>query len=132
VSDLLILQRTRAATAPGEVVRGPALGARVRDRAVPRPRRRVRPARVDLGGWLLAGYVCLLPVQISLAKDLRLAPSDFFVLAYVVLRGARLRWRAPDWTGWHAAVLIALAGGALYSQLHGTSCRIVVRSTGPI
>jgi O-antigen/teichoic acid export membrane protein len=94
-------------------------GAAARRRSESPARRRVRPAGVGLAGWLLAAYVCLLPVQIRLAADFRPAPGDVLIAAYLVLRGGRLRWRARDWTSWHAAVLIALTVGAVVSQLQG-------------
>jgi hypothetical protein len=71
-----------------------------------------RSARaVPPGGWLLGAYVALLPVQLPLGTDLQLAPSDAFILVYVLVRGSRMRHVPAAWSLWHVAVVASLALG---------------------
>lgn len=72
----------------------------------------VRTVRtVPAGGWLLGAYVALLSVQLPLGTDLQLAPSDAFILLYVLVRGSRMRHVPAAWSVWHVAVVAALALG---------------------
>lgn len=61
------------------------------------------PAQGQLLYWPLGAAIALLPVQIEVAADLRLAPSDF-LLALTVLLGLGV-WRGvrSAWSPWHIA-----------------------------
>jgi hypothetical protein len=68
------------------------------------------PPRLDdangrLLHWMLGAVIALFPVQIEVASDLRLAPSDF-ILAFAILLGLGV-WRGvrPAWSIWHIGLL---------------------------
>src|SRR5579872_5691553 len=54
--------------------------------------------------WLLAMYIFLLPVQFD-AGQARVAPSDFFAIAYAVIGITRLRLQPRTWSVWHAGLI---------------------------
>ncbi len=74
--------------------------------ALPAARRRA-PA---LGSALLYAYAFLLPVQIPFGTG-RLAPSDFLLLAYLLLFFPWVRHVRQGWSPWHAALLALFAVG---------------------
>ncbi len=55
--------------------------------------------------WLLLAYLVLLPVQIDTPFDLRLAPSDLFLLAAAVAGLGVWRVGGAAWSPWHVALL---------------------------
>ncbi len=66
--------------------------------------------------WLLYAYAASLPVQVSVAPELRLAPADAFLVIYLVLFGARDLLRSPDrrlWHPWHLAFALTIVQGLL-------------------
>jgi O-antigen ligase/polysaccharide polymerase Wzy-like membrane protein len=76
-----------------------------------------RPQAIALAGWCLAAYTFLLPVQFALNDDLRLAPSDLFIGAYLVIRLPRMRLARAAWSGWQVAVCGVLIAGTLVALL---------------
>jgi O-antigen ligase len=54
---------------------------------------------------LLTLYVALLPVQFQVADGFNFAPSDVFLLAYLLFQSNRLQFRKGAWSIWHAALL---------------------------
>lgn len=67
--------------------------------------------------WLMVAYAASLAVQFETPLGIRLALSDAFLLAYFVIRGARLR-RVPEaWSGWHYAFLAVVWGALLVAMV---------------
>jgi putative inorganic carbon (HCO3(-)) transporter len=64
---------------------------------------------------LMGAYVFLLPVQVALGPDLRLAVSDVFVAAYLVLTSFSLRRTRGTWTIWYPALLGVIGLGLVVS-----------------
>jgi putative inorganic carbon (HCO3(-)) transporter len=54
---------------------------------------------------LLTLYVALLPVQFQVVEGFNFAPSDIFLLAYLLFQSNRLQFRKGAWSIWHAALL---------------------------
>jgi O-antigen ligase len=54
---------------------------------------------------LLTLYVVLLPVQFQVVEGFNFAPSDVFLLAYLLFQSDRLRFRKGAWSVWHVALL---------------------------
>ena len=81
------------------------------------------PSRAGPDGGIerlcILAYVALLPVQVALTDTFRVAPSDLFVLAYLVLRLPRMVIRPRAWSGWHAAIVISLAIGSMVAEVLG-------------
>jgi putative inorganic carbon (hco3(-)) transporter len=67
----------------------------------------------------MAAQVFLLPVQIPVGRDLRLAPSDAFVLVYLYLRLPRLRSPRIAWSVWHSVLLFSLLVGTVVTATQG-------------
>jgi putative inorganic carbon (HCO3(-)) transporter len=76
-----------------------------------------RPVSIGLAGWCVAAYVFLLPVQFDIGADLRIAPSDLFVGAYVVLRLPRMRLARAAWSGWQPTMCAAILTSTLVALL---------------
>jgi putative inorganic carbon (hco3(-)) transporter len=76
-------------------------------------------ASLGLSGWCMAAYVFLLPVQIPVGADLRLAPSDVFVLVYLYLRLGRLTSPRLAWSVWHSVLLLSLLVGTVVTAAQG-------------
>jgi putative inorganic carbon (HCO3(-)) transporter len=77
----------------------------------------VRPQAVGAAGWCLAGYVLLLPIQVALGPSLRIALSDLFIVAYLVLRLPRLRLPGAAFSIWHLFIGASLLVGLLVAML---------------
>lgn len=75
----------------------------------------VKPRRQRIGvlEFALWAYVALLPTQIEIVVDFRLAPSDFFLFFAVLLGGVSLRYVAPAWSVWQLMLPVVLGMGAL-------------------
>jgi putative inorganic carbon (hco3(-)) transporter len=54
---------------------------------------------------LLTLYVIFLPVQLQIVEGFNFAPSDVFLLAYLLFQSNRLQFRKGAWSIWHAALL---------------------------
>jgi len=77
--------------------------------------------------FMLWAYVALLPTQIEIVVDFRLAPSDFFLFFAVILGGISLRYVAPAWSWWQLSLPVVLAIGALVGVVNrGELSRYVV------
>jgi hypothetical protein len=67
---------------------------------------------------LLSSYLVCLPVQIETNFGIRFAPSDIFLILYVVTAAGSLRfYRARVFSVWHAAVLLAFAMATFMTAL---------------
>lgn len=75
----------------------------VRDRAAVRHARTCRR--------LMAAWAFFLPVQVGTSAELRLAVSDLLLVAYLLLRGGRLRRVAQAWSPWTYGLAAVLWGG---------------------
>ncbi len=64
-----------------------------------------KPLRRSSVPVLLTLYVVLLPVQFQVIEGFNFAPSDIFLLAYLLFQSNRLRFREGAWSVWHAALL---------------------------
>jgi len=88
-----------------------------------RPAHTVVDATVGNDRWsraktaLVVGYVLLLPVQLPLGADRRLAISDLFILAYLLIASFRLRRLREAWTCWYGAIVAVMGMGLLVSLL---------------
>src|SRR5262245_21233945 len=69
------------------------------------------------GKWLIARYLLLLGVQID-DDRVRFAPSDLFLLAYVLLHWHRLRFLSTAWSAWHAGVIAMFVMATSISVWH--------------
>ncbi len=54
---------------------------------------------------LLILYAIFLPVQFQVVEGFNFAPSDIFLLAYLLFQSNRLQFRKGAWSVWHAALL---------------------------
>ena len=72
------------------------------------------PARTSWG-FLVAGYVALLPYQFEVGHRMNFAPADCFLVLVLVLAAGQLKFRKPAWTIWHFGIVLIfaarLAGG---------------------
>ncbi len=85
-------------------------------------------ARLNVGagpvlGFLLAGYVLLLPVQLRLSGSFRVAPSDALlaVLLVVYVGTGRLRIPLRALSPWHFLVPMTFIVGTVVTALHDAS-----------
>lgn len=77
-----------------------------------RPVARERSRRKARGTELiLQAALFLLPVQVALPVDFRLAPTDILVFTYLLMRGPALRHVRGAWTAWHGALLAVVWSG---------------------
>ena len=76
-----------------------------------------RAASWDVLLLLATAYVVLLPFQIELATEFRLAPSDGVLLLAVLLTPHQLRFRPRAWTVWHFGLVLAFAYGCFLTAL---------------
>jgi O-antigen ligase len=66
---------------------------------------------------LLMLYAFLLPVQVATPIGIRIALSDLAVIAYLAIRGGRLRRVVGAWTVWHHALVVVVWGGLLVALI---------------
>ena len=78
-----------------------------------------RTSPLGLSGWLLSASVFLLPVQVPVGADLRLAPSDAFLGAYLLIRMHRVATRRSAWSVWHAVIVLSLLIGTIVAATRG-------------
>jgi len=55
--------------------------------------------------YVLIGYIFFLPVQFEVSETLRFAPSDFFLLCFLILGFFRIRFDRSVWSVFHVALL---------------------------
>ena len=72
---------------------------------------------VGILGYLIVGYVFFLPVQFNSNIGFRIAPSDVFLLAFVLLSLPQLRVIPRAWTPSLWALPLMFAAGALVATL---------------
>jgi putative inorganic carbon (hco3(-)) transporter len=63
------------------------------------------PVRRSSVPVLLTMYVIFLPVQFQLFEGFNFAPSDIFLLVYLLFQSNRLQFRKGAWSIWHAMLL---------------------------
>lgn len=67
--------------------------------------------------WLLLGYLICLPIQIETPIGLRFAPSDLFIMLYLVFGLGKLRIRRDAFSVWHYALLMIFMLGSYMAIL---------------
>lgn len=67
---------------------------------------------------LVLGYVLCLGIQLPLGAGMRIAISDGFVVAYLVVTSLRLRRLAGAWSVWFPIVLLLMGMGMVVSFVH--------------
>ncbi len=88
------------------------------------PRAQCRPGVLDLTLWT---FIALLPCQVEIVVDLRLAPSDFFLILAVILGAASLRLVTHAWSIWLFCVPAVIIGGAFLAAVErGQLSRYVI------
>ncbi|MDT7786303.1 MAG: hypothetical protein QOF58_4722 [Pseudonocardiales bacterium] len=104
----------RAFNRPGAPVMHPVTAAPVPGRWGPSPR--------SFAVFLLCAYVFLLPVQVSVPGG-RVAPSDAFLLLYLLIWFPRITRVPSGWSRWHPALVAVFAMGSLvaYARTGGVS-----------
>jgi hypothetical protein len=75
------------------------------------------PHRASILGFLVAGYVALLPYLFEVGSRMNFAPADCFLLLVVLLAAAQLKYRGSAWTIWHVGILLTFALGSLVAAL---------------
>ncbi|MFN7933210.1 MAG: O-antigen ligase family protein [Bryobacteraceae bacterium] len=79
---------------------------------------------LDLMLW---AFIALLPCQLEIVVDLRLAPSDLFLLLALLLGGPSLRFIRHAWSLWHFAIPAVILGGAFLAAVdRGELSRYIV------
>ena len=79
------------------------------DQDSPYARRIPRDTKLDALGFLALAYVALLPVQIEIRKDLRIAPSDLCLILALLFLPFSFRLRKRAWSWWHVLLLLVFA-----------------------
>jgi putative inorganic carbon (HCO3(-)) transporter len=111
-----------ATQGPANVTPAPPQSSPTPGDATPRPadtapgpdrRRRLRPRPL-----LILGYVLCLGIQLPLTTDMRIAVSDGFVVAYLVVTSLGLRRLAGAWSVWFPMVLLLMGVGMVVSFVH--------------
>ena len=77
----------------------------------------VRQKSVGILKYLIGGYVFFLPVQFNSSFGFRVAPSDAFLLAFILLSLPQLRIVPRAWTPGLWALPVMFAAGALVATL---------------
>ena len=73
--------------------------------------------RPSLLGFLVCGYVALLPYLFQVGDRLNFAPSDCFLLLVLVLAAAQLKYHRSAWTIWHIGILVTFVLGSLVAAM---------------
>lgn len=84
-------------------------------------------------GWLLTLYVLFLPVQIKTESGLRIAPSDLFLICFVLLRIRHLRLVLRAWGPWHFGLVFAFGYATLVAAFvsgHVSSYALIQKDLG--
>lgn len=77
--------------------------------------------------FLVLAYVALLPYQIQVSRQMRVAPADLVLFAIALLVPGALRLPRYAWGVWHLALLMVFAVGTFMTALHsGQLSRYVV------
>jgi putative inorganic carbon (HCO3(-)) transporter len=69
-------------------------------------------------GFLVAGYVALLPYLFEAGERINFAPADCFLVLVVLLAAGRLKYRKQAWTVWHFGIVLTFAAGSLVAASH--------------
>lgn len=77
-------------------------------------------------GGLIALYVLFLPIQVPLASDFRLAPSDLFLLLFLLVGLGRIRLHPWAWSPWLLGLVPLFAMGTLVTAVTWGSVRLQV------
>ena len=76
-----------------------------------------KPVGLSMDGILVVAYAALLPIQIEIAVDFRVAPADLCVLLAALPLTVRLRYRTKAWSFWHMGILLTFAVGSFLAIL---------------
>lgn len=68
-------------------------------------------------GFLVAGYVALLPYLLEVGPRMNFAPSDCFLLLVLLLAATQLKYRRTAWTIWHFGILLIFVLSSLVAAL---------------
>lgn len=80
----------------------------------------VKDERNILLEWLLFGYLICLPIQVGTSSGIRIAPSDVFILLFLLLGINKLKIRRIVLSDWHYALLLLFLVGSFVVLLrHG-------------
>ena len=92
---------------------------------------RTRVTPKSLSVLFLAGYVFFLPLQIPL-KGVNFAPSDIFLLLWLLVEMGRLRIRREAWSAWHIVFVATFWLGTWISVLNhgGFTTYMIVKNAG--
>jgi len=69
-------------------------------------------------GFLIAAYAALLPYQISVTRDMNVAPADCFLILILLLAPGQLKYHRLAWGIWHVALVLVFAVGTLVTALY--------------
>lgn len=84
-------------------------------------------SRLAVHDLFLVGYVALLPYQIAVAGDLRMALSDFSLILYLLFNISGMRYISKAWSLWHTGLLfVFLSGIWVAANTEGNLSRYVV------
>src|SRR5215468_4669884 len=68
-------------------------------------------------GFLVIGYVGLLPYLFAVGNRMNFAPADCFLLPVPLLALRQLKYRKAAWTIWHFAIALTFAIGSLVAAV---------------
>jgi putative inorganic carbon (hco3(-)) transporter len=69
-------------------------------------------------GFLVAGYVALLPYLFEAGDRINFAPADCFLVLVLLLAAGQLKYRKQDWTVWHFGIVLTFAAGSFVAASH--------------
>jgi putative inorganic carbon (HCO3(-)) transporter len=72
---------------------------------------------VGILGFLVTGYVALLPYLFEVGKRMNFAPADCFLLLALLLALGQLKYRKSAWTIWHFAIVLTFALGSFVASV---------------
>lgn len=71
--------------------------------------------KVRINRLLLAGYICLLPVQFKSAWGINIAPSDGFMMILLLLNLSKIKIVPKSWSIWHLLIIFLFGLGTAIS-----------------
>lgn len=83
--------------------------------------------------YMIVAYILFLPVQFQTGLDFNIAPSDIFLVAYLVFGFTRLKFVRHTWSTWHAGLFFTFAMGmvvAIASTGYVTQYALIQKGIG--
>lgn len=71
--------------------------------------------KVRINRLLLAGYICLLPVQFKSAWGINIAPSDAIMMIFLLLNLSQIKIVPKSWSVWHLLIIFLYGLGTAVS-----------------